>query len=164
MNKLIIILLAVFIVGCGSGENQNKTAQNPMTSSPTSEAELQKAFDYLEKGDIARAISKFDQIIKKSPGNTDNYLILGQVYLRLNTPLKAIDTLTAATKIDPNNGEAYYLLAIANGLAQRKESAIDAAQKSSEIYLANREEDKLKRSLALLKSLQEADFQDGSVQ
>ncbi len=159
MQKLIIILV-VFIVGCGSNDTPNKSVKKEEMT--YSQLEMARAFEKLKNEDVTGALEIFDTIIRDDPRNSANYIILGQVYLRLNSYSRAIDTLTAATKVDPQNGEAYFLLAIANGLAQRKAEAITAAQRSSEIYLAQRDEEKFKKALALFKSLQEAYFQDVS--
>ena len=93
-------------------------------------------------------------------------MILGEVYLRLKEYTRAVDTFGAATKVAPDDGEAFYFLALSKGLKSKIEKtpqasqnsmkeAVMAAQRSVEIFVKNRDDDKFKRSVTLLRSLTE---------
>jgi len=150
-KSLILVLSLVLLIGCG----QKEAKETPQGQSQANKY-ITVGMKYLQEGDIRRAIQSFDQAIKDDPSNPENYIVLGQVYMRLKNFQGAVDSLTAATKIDPRNGEAFYLLATSRILRASKEDnvkAIEAAQKSVEIFMKDRDEKKFKRSLALLQSI-----------
>lgn len=159
MKKFLVLFIAlVFVVGCGKREK--KTQFQGVTET---EDFIAQGMQYLSESDIPNAIRSFDEAIKRDPMNPDNYLILGQVYLRLKQHSRAVDSFTAALRVDPFNGEAYYLLATSQAFRGNFELAIEAAQKSIEIFVKYRDEEKFKRSVALLRSLLEAEQAKQSV-
>ena len=95
MKKLPIILaLVALVAGCGLQKKEEGF------SGVTEKKDyVAQGFQYLQQSDITNAIQSFDLAIKQDPTNPDNYITLGQVYLRLHQPTRAIDTLTAATKV-----------------------------------------------------------------
>lgn len=153
MKKMFIMLMAVsMFAGCGE-EKQIQKMQKP---SKKNQNYIAAGINYLNEQDVSRAIQSFDMAIKTDPTNVENYLVLGQVYMRLKQYERAIDTFSAAVKVSPNNPEAYYMLSLNNLLEGRYETAEKSAQRSAELFMLNREEDKLKRSVALLKTISEA--------
>jgi len=158
MRKFVVLLLMlVLVVGCGkSKEGKTKFKDfEPQTDY------VKMGMEHLAKSDIPRAIGSFDEAIRQDPGNTTNYIILGQVYLRLNNVQKAIDTFNAATRVDTSNGEIYYLLAYIHGLTGNKKEAIQAVKRSVEIFIAQKNQEKLVRSMALLQSLAQSETLQG---
>jgi len=154
-KKLIVMIMVVFIVGCGS----NKTTD--VTKKVSKEKDyIEQGMEYLRKSDIVNAIQSFDQAIKQDPTNPDNYLVLGQVYMKLQNYTRAVDTLRAATHISPEYGEAYYLLALANQLDGNKDEAVKAAQRSTEIFIKSKDSEKLKRSLLFLKTISQPEAEN----
>jgi len=148
MKKFLFpVLILVLFVGCDS---KSQTGFKGVTAKKDYVSEGMK---FLNEADIPRAIRSFDMAIKQDPTNVDNYLVLGQVYMRLKQYDRAVDTLSAATRVSPENGEVYYLLATSKALDGRMEGAIESAQRSVEIYMQNRDEDRFKKAVVLLKSL-----------
>lgn len=163
MNKMFILVVAVLIcAGCGDDQQANQPPQPQPTKN--SQEYVAAGIGYLNQQDVAKAIHNFDMAIKTDPTNVENYMILGQVYMRLKQYERAIDTFSAAIKVAPNNPEAYYMLSLNNMLDGRYDNAEKEAKRSGELFMLNREEDKFKRSVALLKTIAEAKKQNGSTQ
>ena len=152
MKRIMLIGLAVLIAGCGQQDEAKRRFQGVKEDRNY----IQEGFKYLADADIQRAIYSFDQAIKNDPTNVDNFLILGQVYLRLKQPARAVDTFTAATRVDPNNGEARYLLATSQALNEELDEAIESAKLSVELFMQNRDEENFKRAVVLLRGLTQA--------
>jgi len=151
-NNILLMCLIVFIVGCGSNGSEAK-----FKGVKDKRDYMAQGMKYLSLGDVQRAIQSFDEAIKRDPQNSEKYITLGQVYLRLKNFDRATDSFSAATRVSPDNGEAYYLLAYSKGLAGNRQDAIEAAQKSVEIFMQSKDEERFKRSLVLLRGLMEAD-------
>jgi len=153
MKKVIIaIILSIFIMGCGgSDEAKSKQKRQKINHDFVSDG-----IKYLNEKDIGKAIQSFDNAIRQEPANVENFMILGQVYMRLRQYDRAVDTFSAAIKVDPDNGEAHFLLATNKALDGRLEGAVASAQRSVELFMESQDEEKLIRSLALLKSLSES--------
>ncbi|VAW19567.1 hypothetical protein MNBD_BACTEROID05-483 [hydrothermal vent metagenome] len=152
-KSILLVALLVFVVGC---ESKKEVAQE---TSSVKKNYIAQGFALLDQKNIKGAIASFDLAIKQDPRNVDNYITLGQVYLKLNNASRAIDSFTAATKVSPTNGEAHQLLATALGLRNENESdrkgAIAAAQRSAEIFMNRKDQLNFKKSLSLVKSLEE---------
>lgn len=162
MKKLSLVIIAVLcFAGCGE---EKKQAQQPAQPLKKSQDYVAAGVSYLNQQDVANAIHNFDMAIKADPGNVENYLVLGQVYMRLKQYERAIDTFSAAVKVAPNNPEAYYLLSLNNMLDGRYENAEKMAKRSGELFILNREEEKFKRSVALLKTIEEVKKQHSTTQ
>ena len=170
--RLVIVLIVLAVVsGCGSGQEKSERAAEPQAaaSSPMEMASptatpgtaqkprlIQQGVDYLQDANPVAAVHSFDEYIKQHPNDAQGYLILGQTYMRLNDYPRAIDTFTAATRIAPEQGEAYYLLAMNYGLSGNFEKAIESAQRSVELFRAQKDEQNFLRSLALMQGLTNA--------
>ncbi len=155
MKKIFVMLVAVlFCAGCGGGNKDQ--AQNAPQSFKKDQDYMAAGIQSLTQKDISSAIQNFDMAIKTDPTNVENYLVLGQVYMRLKQYERAIDTFSAAVKVAPNNPEAHYMLAINDFLDGRFDGAEKSAQRSTELFMMNRDEEKTKKSIALLKSIEEA--------
>lgn len=150
MKKNVILLLSmVFVLGCGD-HKESETAFQGVTEKKDYTAQ---GMQYLGQSDINNAIRSFDAAIKQDPRNSKNYVVLGEVYMRLGNYTSAVDSFGAATKVDPNNADAFYLLAVSRNLQGYKDEAVKAAQRSIELYMQNKDEEKFKRSVLLMKSL-----------
>jgi len=168
-KNFLLILTAIFVLACGRAEKPGQTGMNSKTdvnNAAQSKEYINKGMEQLSQQDIIGALSSFDNAIRVDPQNPENYMVLGQVYLRLRNYDKAVDTFNAGTRIDPNYGEMYYFLAAANAVRyhlaenQQQQSfyqseGVLAAKRSVEIFVQEKDEEKFKRALALLKSLEE---------
>lgn len=164
MKKALVLLTSIiFLAGCSKGQEQ---AQAPVAA-PAAEQQVASVatppmivsgMGHLRKGEIREAIQSFDEAIKANPKDVQGYLILGQTYMHLKEYNRAIDTLTVATQVDPNNGQAHYLLATNFGLAGNFSMARFQAQKCVEIFRQNQDEENFKRSVALLQGLPAAEM------
>ena len=155
MKKHVGLMMSclIFAVGCGGQKPQAK--QQEFKGTEVSRDYIAQGMKFLGEADIQRAIHSFDQAIEADPKNADNYLVLGQVYLRLKQYGRAADTFLGATRVAPNNGEAYYLLATSLALNDpgNRQPAIEAAQKGVEVFMQQKDEERFKRTLVLLRSL-----------
>ncbi len=151
-KNFILVLVLFFIVGCGSQVAEKKYEG------------VESGEDYIAEGmtqltgtnpNVQEAIKKFDMAIKQDPTNVNNYMVLGQVYMRLQNYDRAIDSLSAAVRVDPSSGEAFYLLSLSQNLKGDRDEAVGSAKKSAEIFMQKKDAEKLKQSLALVKTLTE---------
>ena len=163
-NLLMVLAMVVFWAGCGeakkndgakavpAGEKISMTSTMPTASIPANPM-IATGLQHLQQGDIKDAIKSFDEAIRENPKDVQGYLILGQTYMHLKEYNRAIDTFMVATRVDPENGEAHYLLATNFGLAGNYEMARLQAQKCVEIFRRTKDENNFKRSVALLQGL-----------
>ena len=153
MKNIFVLLLAAGLVsGCGSKDKPESKFQGVTPQKDY----IAEGMRYLNASNVNDAIKSFDNAIKQDPNNPINYIILGQVYMRLSQPDRAVDSFSAAVRVDPQNGEAYYLLAVCQGLKGSKKDAIISAQRSVEIFMKGRNEEKFKQAALLLRSLTES--------
>lgn len=156
MKKYLVLVVALsMITACGQ-EKEVKNTNKGNKKSVSSEEFLSAGMQFLNQQDVPSAIKSFDMAIKSDPSDVRSYLVLGQVYMRLKQFNRAADTFGAAVKVDPNNGEAFYMLSTNRMLDGRFEEAEKDAQRSVELFMLNRDEEKFKRSVALLKTISEA--------
>jgi len=163
----LMIIMAVFVIACGKADETRKTGgASKVNKSQEAKVLIAEGMEFLGNQDVINAINKFDSAIKVDPQNSENYMVLGQVYLRLRNYDKAVDTFNAGTRIGPDNGDLYYFLGAANAVRFHleadsakaefyKNEGIQAAKRCVEIYVQQKDEEKFKRALALLKSLEE---------
>jgi cytochrome c-type biogenesis protein CcmH/NrfG len=151
-NFVWVLVAGVVLIGCDG----KKTAENKQPAFQGVQAKkdhVADAVSYLHQSDIPRAIQSFDQAIKQDPTNAQNYLLLGQVYLRLKNYTRAVDSFGGALKVDPNNGETYYFLAVGKYFQNDLEGARKDIQSSLAIFMNNRDDAKFKQALALYQAL-----------
>ncbi len=157
MKASIILLAIVFgLVGCGGNKVEKKsetTQEQVQVKSEESKKLIAEGMQYLKQNEIRKAIMSFDNAIKTNPTDPENYIVLGQIYLRLKNFDRAIDTFTAATKVGPRHGGAQYFLATAHLFREDKVKALEAAKKSAEIFMQERDHEGFKRAAILLKKL-----------
>ena len=144
---LLIVFLVVSFAGC---ERKSLTKFQGVEEKRDY---VSQGMKYLAHKDVKRAILSFDQAIKQDPTNPKNFLVLGEIYLRLKNYKGAIDTFSGAIRVDPNNGDAYYLMGIAKSLNGDIQGAVKALQKSIDLFLQQRNEQKFKLAVNLLKQL-----------
>ena len=143
-------VLIVALMGCSRSE-QSQSASG--ISAGSKKNYTAAAMKFLKEGDVKRAVQSFDLAIRQDPKNIENYMMLGEVYLKLNNPTSAEDTFGAATRVDPTDGEAYYFLAYSRALQKKTDLAVEAAQKSVAIFMQKQDKEKFQRAATLLKSL-----------
>ena len=150
MKRQTIFLLSILLVaGCGKKEGQEAQFRGVQEKRDYAGEGL----NYLKQKDIVRAIQSFDMAIRQEPTKVENYLTLGQVYLHLQQPARAADTVSAAIKVAPQNPDAYYILALSEAMDNKKDQAVEAAKKSAELYAAIKNEEMFKKSVALVQGL-----------
>lgn len=158
-NKIMMIGIALVFAGCGSNENQSSLTKSSSMPAPieatrlANQSRIDEGLQQLRDSDIPGAIKSFDDAIKVNPSDPQGYLVLGQTYLRLKEYDRAIDTFSAASRVAPDEGEIYYLLAVSHGLAGNNDLARENAEKSVQIFQSQKNEEKFVRSVALLKGL-----------
>lgn len=162
-KNFVLAVSILFILGCGSQKQaeENKSPEGQVYAPQAAQAAVEKK-DYMAEGlksltkeDVKTAIQDFDLAIRQDPTNSKNYIMLGQVYMHLNNFKSAADTFTASLRVDPNNGDIFYLLAVCQRINGDRGGALISIQKSSEIFMKNKEQDKLKKALTLLKTWME---------
>ncbi len=70
--------------------------------------DFQQALALLESGQVARAQTAYEEILKKQPRHADALHLLGLIAARANDPKKAAVLIGKAIQIDPSNPVAYF--------------------------------------------------------
>ncbi len=153
MKRIIAVCLAgILLVGCGL-RSEPKQEQKKQVK-PQQEIDfLQLGISLIKKGEIGPAVQALDQAVKNDPGNIQPYILLGQTYMHLNEFDRAIDSFLAALRVAPDQGEIYYMLAIANGLRGRKDLALSNAEKALLLFQKDKDGENFKRALVLFQGL-----------
>jgi len=150
--KRLVLLFAVAILAGGCG---NQDANSMPTKASAKMDHLQEGVEFLKASNPVEAIHSFDEAIKQDPLNPTGYVVLGQTYMRMGQYDRAIDSFSAATRVAPQQGEIYYLLAVSHGLAGNRQDAIENAQVSIGLFQNAKDEENLIKAVALLRGLTE---------
>lgn len=150
--KRIIAVLLVAALGTGCGLRETEKPKEKVTATPARDY-VSEGVLRLQQGDPVAAVRNFDEAIKQNPLDPRPYVLLAQTYMYTKDYHRAIDTLMAATRVAPNDGEVYYLLAVNYNLIKETGRAKASAQKSVEIYGQMRDEENFLKSVALLQGL-----------
>jgi tetratricopeptide (TPR) repeat protein len=98
-------------------------------------------------------VKSFASAIKVAPDNFEGYYLLSETLIRLKQFTQAEAVLIAAVKRFPDNGLAYYLLAIAHDGAGNTVPAVIAARKSLDLFSAKGDKEAQQRAMMLLAAL-----------
>lgn len=150
MRKMIAVVMiaGLLLAGCAKKES-------PVISKDQAAARklLVEGTVYLKQGDIKSAVGNFAAAIKAAPEDFEGYYMLSETFVHLKQHPQAIAVLSTAVRQFPENGLAYYLLAVAHEGAEQIVPAIVAARRSVEIFNAKGDQDGVKRSAILLAAL-----------
>ncbi len=152
MRKIIgLLLICVVFFGCGKEQStEQKKAEQQVK---ISEQLLNEAVVHLEKGEMELAIKKLTDAVRVNPADIKSRLFLSEIFIRTKHYDDAIAILEGAVKINPENGEVFYLLSMVYGFADKKKEAISSAQKSVQTFQAKGNQDGIKKALILYQSL-----------
>ena len=162
MKNLIFFSMAV-ILFCGCG--QNKTSSEPPQAQQSLSAGqdnnyIKEGVAYLNKGDVASAIHNFNKAIVQNPRDAKPYMILAEVYMRLQNYKNAIENLNHVVVLEPDNGPAYYFLGICYGLNGNKKEAIKSLERSVFIFQQIKDEENFKKAVTILQQMTESQTAD----
>ncbi|MBF0594431.1 MAG: tetratricopeptide repeat protein [Candidatus Omnitrophica bacterium] len=150
MKKFMAVMLiaGLMFAGCAKKEAVSVSGNNPAAKKMLVEGTV-----YLKQGDIKNAVGSFAAAIKLAPEDFEGYFMLSETFVHLKQYPQAISVLATAVRQFPENGLAYYLLALAHEGAGQDLPAIVAARRSVEIFNAKGDQDGVKRSAILLAGL-----------
>ncbi len=144
---LIVVMIAVIAVaGCAKKEVQRPEIVRARQL-------LSEGTGYLKQADAVKAIQSFASAIKVAPNYFESYYLLSETLIRLKQFPQAEAVLIATVKQFPDNGLAYYLLAIAHEGAGNTVPAVIAARKSLDIFAASGDKEGQQRAMVLLAAL-----------
>ncbi len=92
-----------------------------------------EAVDAYNKGDIAAAQSRFEQVVELDPQLATAHRALAQIYLQQGSPTAAAEAAEAATAVDPDDTGAWKLLFDAARLSGNDELAQRALDRVAEL-------------------------------
>jgi len=157
MKRLLMVLvIGALATGCGLKSETPQEKQTGVQQSVQQAAEnnyLTLAVALLKKGEVSPAIQALDEAIKQDRNNVQAYVLLGQTYMHTSQYDRAVDSFLAALAVNPDQGEIYYMLAIANGLRGRKDLAVNNAEKALLLFQQDRDGENFKKALVLLQGL-----------
>ncbi len=149
MKRFLCVLLMVFFVaGCGKAKDDH-TFQGVEAETDF----IVKGVQLLSERDFTKAMRNFDMAIKAEPTNVENYLTIGQIYLRLKNYEQARGLFKVATKLAPMKGQTYFFLAISEELNGDRERAVEVAKQSAVIYMKQRDQEGFRRAATLIQDL-----------
>ena len=148
MKKMLTVLLIAAVVFAGCAK---KPAEKPEISQ--ARALLMEGTVYLKQNDAIKAIQSFAAAIKTAPDYFEGYYLLSETLIRLRQFTQAEAVLITAIKKFPDNGVAYYLLAVAHQSAGNTIPAIIAVRKSLDIFTAQGDKEGQQRAMILLAAL-----------
>ena len=159
MRKVIAgVLIMVFaFAGCAKQETVSSTEVQ-------AKQYLTEGTVFLKQGDVAQAIKSFAAAIKVAPDYFEGYFLLGETLIRLKQFPQAISVMSAAVRQFPNNGLAYYLLALGHEGAEQPVAAIVAARRSVELFSASGDKEGTQRAMILLATFVSAAKQEAEKQ
>mgnify|MGYP003394693745 CR=1 FL=1 len=155
-NFLICLITIVLFAGCQSKQEAAAPSNTNDISTQRKEASVkltQQAIVFIEQKNIKDALSGLDAAIKLDPTNQDPYLILGQILIKAGQYDHAVDLLDNAAKSFTDNGMVFYMLSVANKMADKKLPAALSARRSFEIFKQNNDKDNALKSAALLQEI-----------
>jgi len=158
MKRLLMILvIGALAAGCGlkseAPQEKSTAVQKSVKSAGAENNYLTLAVALLKKGEVGPAIQALDEAIKQDRNNVQAYVLLGQTYMHANQYDRAVDSFLAGLAVEPDQGEIYYMLAIANGLRGRKDLAVNNAEKALLLFQKDRDGENFKKALVLLQGL-----------
>lgn len=145
MKKLavVFVIVAVACIGCAKKEQVSSVNQQARKA-------LIEGAVFLKQGDPVKAVESFAEAIKIDPSEFDGYFMLGETFLRLKQFRQAHSVMSTAVQKFPDNGLAYYLLALTNDGLGQTVPAIVAARRSVDLFTAQNDKQGAQRSVALL--------------
>jgi Tfp pilus assembly protein PilF len=157
MKRFLVTLFIVSLAaGCGGG----KTDQQTQSQAPADSAQqiakqnyLSAGLAELKAGKPIEAIRNFDQSIKENPRDPQGYLILGQAYMHMKEYNRAVDTLEAAIRMTPPQGEVFYILAMNYRFLGEIDLAKKSAAKSLALFRKEQDQENFKKAAAFLQVL-----------
>ncbi|MBF0478264.1 MAG: tetratricopeptide repeat protein [Candidatus Omnitrophica bacterium] len=145
MNKLLsILVLALCVSGCGSPKDKARVSEKKASY-------VQVASALLAEQKVKEAALVLNQGIKAEPQNPENYILLGEIYMRIGDFEQALGVLTVAEKISPDNPGVYYMMAMNYGFNKDFQNGISAAKKSAELFLKKDDQERFQKAAALVK-------------
>ena len=138
MKRLLVCLLLVGVVGCGTSPTsepplaQNESPEPPPVETDAEKAkrEYEKGIGFAERGDGGFAIACFSAaILLKQLDHPAAYFHRGLVYADQGQHDKAIADYTDSIELDSNEGEVYYNRATSyKELGDKDKAAADLAK------------------------------------
>ena len=149
MKKILagFLILAVAVAGCGKKPAEEKPGMAQARKL------LIEGTVFLKQSDPVKAVQSFAAAIKTAPDYFEGYYMLSETLIRLKQYPQAEAVLIAAIKQFPDNGLAYYLLALAHEGSGNTVPAIIAARKSLELFTAKGDKEAQQRAMTLLAAL-----------
>jgi Flp pilus assembly protein TadD len=142
----LLMLVALAVTGCAKKEEQ-------ASSNTPARQLLVQGTEFLKAGDPMKAVNNFAMAIKESPDDFEGYYLLSETLLRLKQFPQAESFLIATVKRFPDNGVAYYLLAVAHEGTGNLVPAIMAVRKSVDLFVAKKDKEGAERATVLLGAL-----------
>lgn len=160
-------MVVSLFAGCNSRERASKNEQKSFDPSLPQQAAvklMQQGVEFLNEKDIARAVVSFEGAIKVDPRNLQPYIVLAEIFMRMQSYQDAIRVLERAVNVFPENGNIFYMLSLANQGNNTPLPAVLAARKSVELFQAQNNEEGYKKAMLLMDSLIKTEQQKQNVQ
>lgn len=166
-QSLIVLFILLSIAGCNSRERTPAQKSAPSDTSTPQQASaklMQQGVEFINQKDIAKAVVSFEGAIQVDPSNPQPYLVLSEIFLRMQSYPQAIEILERAVKVFPDNGYVFYLLSLANQGNKTPLPAVLAARRSAELFQVQNNQEGYKQSMLLMESLIETEQKKQSAQ
>ena len=104
---------------------------------------------------VLEIITELNKKIEVNPKDANNYIALGQIYMKLKLYFNAQKEFSAAIKITPSNGKLHYLKALSHLILGEKTEGIVSISRSLDIFSSTGKEEEFKEAFALLRKFKE---------
>lgn len=155
-RSLVLVFVLLIAVGCNSRERtpaKKSTESLGATTEQASAKLMQQGVEFLNQKDIAKAVVSFEGAIQVEPRNLQPYMILAEIFMRMQSYPEAIGVLERAVNVFPDNAYVFYMLSLANQGNNTPLPAVLAARKSAELFQAQKNEEGYKQAALLMESL-----------
>lgn len=148
MNKLVVVLIVLFVSFCIAGTAQEEKVsekettgaaeielppaiqellQKEMEKLPPVERHFRMAQDYHARGKLDEAIKELELALKEDPKHVASNCELGVIYMGQGDYDKAIEQLNKTLELDPSYPKTHY--ALANAYARKPTPDVKLARK-----------------------------------
>ena len=153
MKKIIVtVCLGLMLAGCSQAPQQQENGAKNERQEAAKKLFAQSMI-LLQQKDLKGAVASLEASIKVDPSDPNPYLVLGQILLKSEEYDHAVEFLDQTAKNFPNNGTVFYMLSVANKMADKKLPAVLAARRSYEIFNASGDKTNEQASALLLQEL-----------
>ncbi len=161
MNKnfLIVLAMSFVLVGCGAPSSSDSDAVGTMPSQipsqATPEAFQQQAMALLAQGQLPAAVETLQKAVELFPEDTTALFTLAQIYMKVGSFDNAIILAQKVLEKNPDDGQAFLLMAGCYDLKNEPQKAKDLVKMSLVAFQKQNDTKSFEAAASVLKKMEE---------